>query len=112
MVDRGADDRQPDRDVHAFLDSVELDRDQPLIMILRHDDVEFAASSPHEDRIRRERAGNIHPRSLRLLDRRGDDLDFLAAEQAAFARMRVQPGDGNARLGDPECLAAFLRQSE
>ena len=35
-------------------------------------------------------------------DRRLDDLDFLAAERAAFARVRIETGDGEARLGDSE----------
>jgi hypothetical protein len=33
-------------------------------------------------------------------DRRRDDIDFRSAELAALAGVRVQPGDGEARVGD------------
>jgi hypothetical protein len=42
------------------------------------------------------------PPSLRpeRRDRRLDHLDFRQAEQAALARVRVEPGDRQPRLGD------------
>jgi hypothetical protein len=42
------------------------------------------------------------PSARKRGDRRLDDLDLLAAEQAAFAGMRIEPGNRQPRLGDSE----------
>ena len=47
-------------------------------------------------------AGDSPPFRGERRDGRFDDLDFLAAKGAAFARMRVEPGNREARIGDPE----------
>jgi hypothetical protein len=45
-----------------------------------------------------------------LLQHRGNDLDFFAAEVSAFAAVRIEPGDQDARLGDAESLLQRLAQ--
>ena len=52
------------------------------------------------ERIRRERAAAVDAGGRHLSDRRRDHVDLLAAEQPAFAAMRIEGGDGDARSGD------------
>jgi hypothetical protein len=83
------------------------------------DDVELArvagrVACAHEHRVGRERPARIDPFGARRLHRRRDDEQLLVAEQAALAGVRIEPGDGDARLarreparcggGDPDRL--------
>ena len=74
-----------------------LDRNQALVVVHRDHDIELARAGAHEDGIGRMRSTDIEPFGPRLLHRRCDLLDFLAAEQAALARMRIDAGDRDAR---------------
>ena len=42
MVDAGPHERQPERDVDALVEPEVLDRDEALVVVLRHDEVELA----------------------------------------------------------------------
>ena len=58
-----------------------------------------------------QRAARLDARRAQRGDRRRDDLDLLAAERAAFAGMRVEPGDRDDRRGDAEIADAAPRAS-
>ena len=65
------------------------------------------ASKPHvKHGVGAERAGDVDALGHRRIDRGLDDLDLLAAEQAAFAGMRIEAADGDLRRGDAHSLAA------
>ena len=55
-----------------------------------------------EHRVGRMRTRHSPAFGRKRCDRRLDDVDFLAAELAAFAGVRIETGHGEARLGDPE----------
>ena len=55
-----------------------------------------AATRPHEHGVGRERALGIDAFAARGFDRRRNDGLLLVAEQAAFAGMRIEPGDRDA----------------
>ncbi len=104
VVGAGAHERQAERDVDAVLDAEVLHRDQAVVVGHRDDDVELArmarrVARAHEDRVGRERAARVDALGARRLHRRRDDAQLLVAEQAAFAGVRVEAGDGDARRG-------------
>ena len=102
MIGRGADDRQAERHVDRLLEVQRLDRDQRLVVIHAQRRIIVGARAGVEHGVGGVGAG--HPPALgrERGDRRLDDLDFLAAELAAFAGMRVEAGDREPRLGDAE----------
>src|SRR6516164_8501973 len=61
MSDAGADDRQTQRDVDSRQTGQQLERDVPLVMIHRDDAVELPTLRLHEQRITRQRTGNVNP---------------------------------------------------
>src|SRR5689334_17975884 len=109
VVNGAADDRQAESDVHATLEPVHLDGDMPLVVILRHHDIELTAGGPPEDRVRRPWSGHLQPLSAGALDGRADGPEFLIAEHAAFARVRVQARDGDPRPLEAEAAQAIVR---
>ena len=68
-------------------------------MVVRHghDQVELAAARAHEHGVGRK--GSLHIQALGAcgLHRRGDETDFLIAEEPAFAGMRVEARHSDAR---------------
>ena len=46
-----------------------------------------------------------HAFAAQAFEHRDDDVDFLAAEMAAFAGMRIEAEHGDARIGDAEIRA-------
>ena len=102
MVGAGAHEGQAERDVDALLDAEVLDRDQPLVVRHRHDQVELARvaggmARAHEHRVRRKRAAGVDALGARRAHRRRDEALLLVAEQPAFACMRVEAGHRDAR---------------
>src|SRR5260370_19844957 len=81
MVYRGADDRQPDRDVDARLKAQYLDRPVALVMVHRHHEVEVSAAGAEEHRVRRQRTQRSDSLTLSALNRRYDCLLLLTAAE-------------------------------
>ena len=102
VVGRGPDDRQAERDVDAILEMQGLHRDQRLVVVHAKRGIVVGPRRRMEQGVGG--VGSGHPPALRSQrgDRRLDDLDFLAAERAAFTGVRIEPGDGEARVGDAE----------
>ncbi len=59
VINRGADDGQPQTDVDSVMKMDELDRNQSLVMIHRNHRLEFPFISPTEKRVGRKRTGNL-----------------------------------------------------
>ena len=73
-----------------------------MVVVHRQHHIKFTRvlsgiSGTHEHGIRRKSAFNVHSQRFGLGNGRVDDLDLFAPKDAAFACMRVEPGDGNAR---------------
>ena len=64
--------------------------------------IELPVSSPAKEAICRKRAGNVEAVCSGSLQRRLDDVDFLAADHPAISRMRIQAQYCNARLCNPK----------
>ena len=102
MIDRGAHERQAERDVHPAPEARVLEHRQTLIVIHREHAVGGRQPLGDEQRIGRERAARVDPGAHRVADRRRDDLGLLPAEIARLARMRVQPRHQDAGARDAE----------
>ena len=102
MIGRGAEERQAQRDVHAAVEIQRLDRDQRLVVVHADRGVVPAARGGVEHRVGGQRSAQVHAFAAQPVQHRNDHLDFLAADLAAFARMRVQPRHGQPWRGQAE----------
>ena len=108
VIDRRARKRQAERHVDALPEARRLQHGQSLVVIHRDDRVVVADVLGHEERVGGQRAGDAAPAvGARVGDRRRDDVDFLAAQVAAFAGVRIEPAHGDARRGDAELRLQF-----
>ncbi len=81
-------------------------------MILRDHDVEPALAGLHEHGIAGPRAGCVYTFVAGRLNRRTDDVDFLVSEETSLAGMRIETGDRDAGVSDPERLRARMGQPD
>jgi hypothetical protein len=102
VIRTGAHDRKPDGDVDRLVERQQFHRDQPLVVIHRHDGVELPIARREKNRVRRIRAGDVDSLLARHHDRRRDDALFLVAELAVLAGVRVHARHRDARPGDVE----------
>ena len=85
--------------VSAAAASVRQELRGDVALVVQHDDE--GVDAPHmKHGIGAERAGSCDAALDRGGDRRFDDVDLLAPEQAAFAGVRVDAADGDLRCGD------------
>jgi len=84
VIDAGAQKRQADGDIDPLLDAEIFDGNQTLVVVLGHDDVEFALTRPHEDRVAGPRPAGVDSIAPRRLDGRPDRVDILTAEEAVL----------------------------
>src|SRR5262245_18600941 len=110
MIDRGPDNRQPERDVHRLSEGEQLHRNQPLVVIAGDDDVEFAARGAQEHRVAVKRARDVDAALSASRDRWADDGFFLPPEETVLAGVRVEPGYGEPRARDPESRQLARRE--
>ncbi len=99
MIDRGADHRQADGDVHPRLQAEHLDRAVALIVVHRHHEVVVAPARQEEQGVGGQRPLDPPAPGPAGLHRRRDLLRLLAAaEEAVLARMRVDRADADPRI--------------
>ena len=107
-VRRRADrERQAGQDRDAHVEAEQLDRDLSLVVIHADRAVVVTVADLEVERVGGERplAGDLQ--ALRLPDRRGDDLDLLAADVAALAGVGIERRDRDPRsaeAGGPQGL--------
>jgi hypothetical protein len=65
-----------------------------------------------EHRVSRMRAGDVPPFAAKSRDGRLDDLLFLMAKRAILACMRVEAGNRQARMRDPEVVMTPAQEPE
>ena len=105
MIDRGAHERQPKRDVHAAAEGRVLQDRQALVVI--HGEHRIGVFQPlgHKQRIGRYRAARFDARRAGGADRRRDHIGVLMAEVARLTAMGIEAGDQDARAGDAKAPA-------
>src|SRR5581483_1628165 len=99
VINRGANEWQPDGDVDGLAEGETLDGDQSLVVIAGDDDVELAARRAQENGVAGEGAADvdviIQPAGF---DGRDHLRGLLKSEQPALAAVRVERRDCDARL--------------
>ena len=88
VVGTRADEWNAERNIHPFVEGMELERDEALVVIHAKDSVEFALHRSVENGVRGKRALEIAV-ALQLRDGWRDDFDFLVAEVAVFTSVWV-----------------------
>ena len=102
VIDRGAHDRQPERHVDARAEARVLEHGQALVVVHREHRIGFAQALGIEKRVGGQRPDDVVARGAQRVEHRRDDFDFLAAEMAGFAGVRIQARDEHARPRDAE----------
>ena len=108
MVDRGAHDGQAERHIHAGAEARKLEHRQALVVIHGEHAIDVGEQARLEQGVGRVRAARFDAERADAFERRGDEVAFLGTQMPAFARMRVEAGDGDARLGDAEFGAQIV----
>ena len=98
VINRGADYGQAQGYVDAVFKMQQFERNQSLVMIHAYNRVIVSPDRGIKNSIRRMRAAHIKPPGAQPFNGRGDNGLLLAPEERAFAGMRVQGGNCNARL--------------
>src|SRR3546814_5031104 len=102
MIGRGADDRQPERQIDPVVEMQRLEGRQRLIVIAAEQRVISVANAGCEPCVGGERTIDDDPVLGQLGDRGLHHPLLLAAELAALARVRFQPRKRDARSIDAE----------
>src|SRR6185295_20245441 len=112
MVGRGADDWQAKRHVDRLLEVQRLDRDECLVMVHAQGCVVVGPGTRMKHGVGGVGTGYSPAFGGKGSDRGFDDVDLLASELPRFTRVRVEAGNGEPRLGDPEiALEATQRRA-
>src|SRR5215831_20294966 len=101
MVDRCAREGQAQGDIGALVEAPQLHGNVPLIVVHRHDQVEFATAGPPEECVGRPGAARIDAPSTCFGNGWSDLARLLVAEEAPLAGVGVE-----ARYSDPRTLEA------
>ncbi len=104
MVRRGADEGQAERRIDPLVEGERLGRDQRLVVIHAQRDVIAGAGTRMKHGIGRQRPEGVDAFRAQRLDRRAHHGLVLLAHGTAFAGMRVEAGDGQPRLLQPETV--------
>ena len=102
VVDGGADEGQTQSDVHAFAEASVLEYGQALVVVHGEHGVDGFLADAREQGVGGQRANQREPFAAQEVEHGFDHFDFLTAEVAGFASVRVEAGDGDARLSDAE----------
>jgi len=80
MIDRRSDDRKPERHVDRPAEREQLHRNQSLIVITSHDDIELTTGGAAEDGVARERSVDIDSSASRVIDGGAQDRFVLGTK--------------------------------
>ncbi len=111
MVDGRANDRKPQRNIDAgdgvpasgdwiHLEAGQLCRNVPLVVVHGDDGVKATSACLHKDSVARQGAAGVDALFTCGGDGGTNLLLVFGAKQPAFAAVRIQPGDGDARRFD------------
>src|SRR5262245_16857332 len=109
VIDRGADDRQPERDIDPTFEIEQLHRNVSLVMIHTDHRIVAAFERLHKNGVRRKWPVHVNPGLSELGD--GWENLFLVfnAERSALTSVRIESGHGDAARG-PEPGQHAMRQ--
>ena len=96
----------------AAIETLQLRGDLSLVVVHRQYAVVVAGKGLEEHGIRRKGSPAPDAALGRPRDRRRDDLDFLAPEEAVLAAVRVECGDGDARCVEAGAAHGAIRQRD
>src|SRR5438477_5321754 len=102
VVDRRADERQPEGEVHAAAEARVLQHRQPLVVIHGEHGIGLTHALGHEQGVGGNRTLGIDAAGARRGDRGRNDLHVLAAQVTRLPAMRIEPRDENAGARDAE----------
>ena len=105
MVDRRTDDRQAQGHVDCSAEAFVLEYRQALVVVHRQHRVAVLQIFGGKQGIGRQRPAQVHAFGAQAGQGRLDDVDFLAAQVAALARVRVKATHQYARVGNAELVA-------
>ena len=102
VTDRGADQGKAGQEGDCGSESEEFNDHQPLIVKHGENEVEFPFSGSNENGVGGNGPDDVDAASGTFLDRRGDLPGLLAAEDSAFAGVRIERGDGDPGMAEAE----------
>ena len=108
MIDRGANYRQSQRDVHAAPEACMLQHRQTLIVVHRQHRVALRQAMRREQRIRRQRFAHIHALRTQFIQYGDHNVELFASQIAALTRMRIKPRHQNARTGNAKTALQIM----
>ena len=91
--------QQAKRDVYRLVEIDHLERREPLVVVKRNHDIEFAAQLAPEQRVTGFATREPGMRAAQFTEDRIDNVALLKAEQTGLARMRIEPAYADARTG-------------
>ena len=108
--------RPNDGQAHGHVDSVKepghLHGHVPLVVIHRHHPVERSVTRPVEHRVARLGPRGVDPVVARIFDGRPDEGIVLVSKQATFARVGIEPANGDPRLRDGHHPQRLVQQAD
>ena len=104
--------RKPTEKSHTAIETHQLHRDLALVVVHRQHRIKRAAFGAKEDGIGREWPFDTDAVPLACLHRRRNHVDLLAAEIAAVAGVRIEPGNRDPRTREAGAAHAGIRQSQ
>ncbi len=108
MIDRGAHERQPERDVHAAAERGVLEHRQSLVVVHGEHAVRAFQALGDEERIGRQRSARFDAGCFRFGDRGGNDVPVLSAEVPRLAAVRIEPRHEDPWFWDTEAPFQIL----
>src|SRR5690606_41042948 len=105
VVNRSADQRQSEGDVHRPAKTLELEYGQSLVVVHGEHGVAVLQVPGGEQGIRRQGSLGIDPCASADVEGGDDGVDFLAAEVSALPGMGIEAANEYPGLGDGEVLA-------
>ena len=110
MIDRGADDGQPDAHVDSAIEGEQLHWDVALVVIHGDNNIEFAFDGAQKNRVAWQWVRNIIATRPCIGDSRYNFPRLFITKQAAFAGMRIKASHGNTRLGNAQGATGMIGQ--
>src|SRR3989338_10672220 len=86
----------------------QFERDQPLIVIHRYNGIEFPAYRSLEDCVGRVGTRGTNASVLKLVDCRDNKFCLFVPKDSPFARMRIEPANGELGFRDTKPLAQMI----
>ena len=112
VVHRPADERKSPCDGDGFLEVQRLAGDVTMVVIHGKDRVKLSGFADIEDRVTRDRADRVDAFGLRRFHSREQLVDLFSSEESVISVVRIDTGDSNQRILDPDTLQFIVDIAE